>query len=284
MFFNSFEYLAFFALCLAVYWSLKHRAQNLFLLGASYFFYECWDWRFLSLILISTGVDFWAGKKIFEARAGQQHKRQKRYLYISLAVNLGILGFFKYFNFFAGEASSLFSAMGLPLDAPTLNIVLPVGISFYTFQTLSYTIDIYRGKLDPAEDFFDFALFVAFFPQLVAGPIERARNLLPQICGQRRIELDNIAEGGWLILIGLARKVIIADTAAVFVDKYFADPADRGRSRQLASACPGSGVPGRLVCRLGGSGLIFIIPCSLLIHQGGPSQRRLCHLQGLDGG
>ena len=235
MFFNSFEYLLFLPTVLAVYWLVSHRNQNILLLAASYFFYGCWDWRFLSLIIISTVVDFWAGRFIHAANAKGDTGFKRLGLLASVATNLSILGFFKYWDFFITEAYSLLESAGLSVSAPLLEVVLPVGISFYTFQTMSYTIDIYREKLEPTDRLLDFALFVAFFPQLVAGPIERARNLLPQISSERRFSFDQFSEGLWLILFGLIRKVVIADTAAGMVDMVFAGPADFG-SADLALA------------------------------------------------
>ncbi|MFC1754722.1 MBOAT family O-acyltransferase [Thermoproteota archaeon] len=189
------------------------------LLVASYIFYGAWNWKFLSLILISTILDYVCGLKIYESRG--LHKR-KLFLFFSIFGNLAILGFFKYFNFFAANLQLLFNRLGLPIEPRFLHIILPVGISFYTFQTMSYTIDIYRKQMEPTRKFFDFALFVAFFPQLVAGPIERAKRLLPQILSPRRFRLDYFYEGVFLILWGLYQKVFIADNLAKIVDPIFA--------------------------------------------------------------
>jgi D-alanyl-lipoteichoic acid acyltransferase DltB (MBOAT superfamily) len=178
MLFNSAIFFLFLAIVLPVYYALSRRAQNLWLLVASYVFYGYWDWRFLSLLAISTVVDYVCGLKIESA---PETRVRKRFLLLSVAANLGILGFFKYFNFFTGSAEALLDAFGLKPSFPLLQIVLPVGISFYTFQTMSYTIDIYRGKMRPTRDFLTFALYVSYFPQLVAGPIERASRLLPQL-------------------------------------------------------------------------------------------------------
>ncbi len=229
MAFNSLEFLIFFVLVYALYRTLRHKVQNRMLLVASYIFYGFWDWRFLGLIWLSTVVDYFCGLAIEKAQSSGSSggpgnvTRQKRFLAISIIVNLSILGFFKYFNFFSGSLSSLASSFGLELDYVTLNIVLPVGISFYTFQTLSYSIDIYRKQLKPTRDFLDFSLYVAFFPQLVAGPIERARRLLPQISKARTISDKQFYEGLWLILWGLFKKIFIADNLAMIVDSIFGD-------------------------------------------------------------
>jgi len=218
MLFNSFEFLAFFAIVFALYSFFNHHWQNRLLLFASYVFYGFWDWRFLSLIFVSTIVDYYCGIKIDESK--DQSKR-RLFLVISLIVNLGILGFFKYFNFFTGSLINLFQSFGIEFNFNTLHIVLPVGISFYTFQTLSYTIDIYKKKLKPTNHFLDFALFVAFFPQLVAGPIERAKNLLPQILNKRIFKWEQFRQGCFLILWGLYIKIFIADNLANIVDPIF---------------------------------------------------------------
>jgi len=226
MLFNSLDYAIFLPIVLFIYYTLKHKQQNLLLLLASYFFYGFWDVRFLSLIFISTFVDYFVGLWIY--RCDQTGKKQFRKLglLLSLSTNLGILGFFKYFDFFVKSADAMLSTFGLSTSLPVLNIILPVGISFYTFQTLSYTIDIYRGKLKPTKKIIDFALFVAFFPQLVAGPIERAAHLLPQIQKPRVVSQDFFYKGMYLIITGLVRKVVIADTAGAIVDTYFGNPGN----------------------------------------------------------
>ena len=180
MLFNSGEFFFFFIAVYLLYLILPHRGQNILLLLGSYFFYGYWDWRFLGLIFISTIVDYSAGLSIQSARDTGKDRIAKRWLILSIIVNLGILGFFKYFNYFADSFVSVVSLFGWQPSYITLKIILPVGISFYTFQTMSYTIDVYRGIMKPTRHFFDFALFVSFFPQLMAGPIERARRLLPQ--------------------------------------------------------------------------------------------------------
>jgi len=196
------------------------------LLLASYIFYGFWDVRFLSLIFISTFVDYGVGLWLQHCDQTGRKNIKKLGVIISLATNLGILGFFKYFDFFVTSADSLLSTFGLSTSLPVLNIILPVGISFYTFQTLSYTLDIYRGKLKPTKNLIDFALFVGFFPQLVAGPIERAAHLLPQIQKHRVVSQDFFYKGLYLIIVGLVRKVVIADTAGAIVDTYFANPGN----------------------------------------------------------
>jgi D-alanyl-lipoteichoic acid acyltransferase DltB (MBOAT superfamily) len=219
MLFNSLEFAAFFPLVYAVYRLLGHRGQNRLLLLASYVFYGSWDVRFLALIALSTAVDFLCGLRIHESR---DPRRRKLLLGVSLATNLGLLGAFKYFDFFAEGFLRLSAAFGLQVHAVTLDVVLPVGISFYTFQTLSYTIDVYRDRLEAEPDLLTFALFVAFFPQLVAGPIERARDLLPQLRQARTITREHVRSGLWLLLFGYFLKVFLADNLAPIVDRGFA--------------------------------------------------------------
>ncbi|MFH1768937.1 MAG: MBOAT family O-acyltransferase [Candidatus Omnitrophota bacterium] len=218
MLFNSLEFFIFLIIVFCLYFCSNLKWQNIILLFASYWFYGSWDWRFLSLIWVSTIIDYYFGIKIDQEDAPSI---KKRYLFFSIFCNLLILGFFKYFNFFAGNLKDILFNFGFKADWPTLNIILPVGISFYTFQTMSYTIDIYYGKIKPTKNLLNFALFVAFFPQLVAGPIERARNLLPQIERVRKIPLDQFYEGCYLILWGLFQKVFVADNLAKTVDCVF---------------------------------------------------------------
>ena len=219
MIFNSLEYFLFLPLVLGVYYALKPRAQNVWLLLASYFFYGWWDWRFLSLLWISTLVDYACGLAI------ARHPLRKRiWLILSLAANLGILGFFKYFNFFVDSAAVALAGLGFEPHLPVLRIILPVGISFYTFQTMSYTIDVYRGHVAATRNLLDFALYVAYFPQLVAGPIERATHLLKQIASPRAVTRPMLESGCFLILLGLFRKVAIADGVAPLVNGIFAEP------------------------------------------------------------
>jgi D-alanyl-lipoteichoic acid acyltransferase DltB (MBOAT superfamily) len=223
MLFNSSIFFAFYAAFFPLYW-LVHRNRRLrtsLVLVASYVFYGAWDWRFLSLIVASTVVDFYCGRAI---AASSDQKRRKRLLFVSLGVNLGALGFFKYYGFFVQSFIDFANALGWHPHPATLSIILPVGISFYTFQTLSYTIDIYRRELEPTDDFIAFAAFVAFFPQLVAGPIERARRLLPQIVATPKLDAALLRDGVMLILWGLFKKVLIADRIAVYVDTVYAEP------------------------------------------------------------
>jgi len=224
MLFNSFQFWAFFGLVFLVYRALPHRAQNRLLLVASYVFYGSWDWRFLGLIVISTLVDFRVGRLL--GKDGTSEARRKRLVILSVATNLGILGVFKYLGFFVDSFALLTQQMGLQANLPSLSIILPVGISFYTFQTMSYTLDIYRGELEPAEDLLDFALYVSFFPQLVAGPIERAKRLMPQVTLPRTVSRADVSEGLYFIIYGLFKKVVIADNMALIANNIFArDPA-----------------------------------------------------------
>lgn len=220
MIFNSFEYLVFFILVFALYWAItdKYKWQNLLLLISSYIFYGWWDWRFLSLIIFSSFVDYYVGLKLYGSIS--PIKRQ-RWLLVSLCSNLGLLAIFKYYNFFADSFADSMLILGWEVDDLTLNIILPVGISFYTFQTLSYTIDIYRRQFIPTKNMLSFFTYVAFFPQLVAGPIERASNLLPQIEGPRVFREKWFKEGLFQISIGLFRKIVIADNLGIYVDSVY---------------------------------------------------------------
>jgi len=221
MLFNTWEFAAFFALVFVIYHLAGLRIQNVILLVASYTFYAGWDWRFCGLLAVSTLVDFFVGRAMSGAPAG----RRRLLLILSLVTNLGILGFFKYFDFFVDSAASVLAGVGLEPNLPVLSIILPVGISFYTFQTLSYTIDVYRRRIEPTQDFLVFAVYVSYFPQLVAGPIERASHLLPQFSAARRVDAQALSSGALLILIGLARKVLIADGVAGHVEDIFSDPS-----------------------------------------------------------
>ncbi len=221
MLFNSLSFLVFMTVVLTVLPRLGHRRQNAFLLLASYVFYGWWDWRFLSLLWVSTLCDYVVGGRL---ALTDDPRLRKRLLAVSVTVNLGLLGAFKYFGFFADTLAAALGSVGLEPSPVTLRLVLPVGISFYTFQTLSYTIDIYRGRLEPTRNLLDFALFVAFFPQLVAGPIERARNLLPQMSTPRTVTRRHVETGLNLLLLGFVKKVVLADTMAPFVAQVFDDP------------------------------------------------------------
>ncbi len=223
MIFTELRFVSFFLVVFAVHWCLRgHRQRKLWLLACSYAFYAAWDWRFLSLILTSTVVDYAAGLGI--ARAATQ-RRRRGWLMVSLCSNLGLLGTFKYLGFLVDSAVDLLEMLGLHASRPSLSIILPVGISFYTFQTLSYTIDVYRGRIRPTRDFADLALFVAFFPQLVAGPIVRAAQFLPQLVSKRQI--GTIAWRGLLLLflVGYAKKACVADNVSQVVDAFYANPA-----------------------------------------------------------
>lgn len=221
MLFNSIDFAVFIPIVFALYWFVFNKnlkVQNGLIAVASYVFYGWWDWRFLSLILFSTLVDYAVGRRLGQT---DQLNRRKVLLWISIIVNLGFLGLFKYYNFFLDNFVTAFSFFGREIGASSLNIVLPVGISFYTFQTMSYTIDVYRRKLEPTKDFVAFTAFVSFFPQLVAGPIERATNLLPQFYHRREFDYHNAVNGMRQILLGLFKKMVIADNCAVFANDIF---------------------------------------------------------------
>jgi D-alanyl-lipoteichoic acid acyltransferase DltB (MBOAT superfamily) len=220
MLFNSTEYLIFLPLVFVLYWFVFTglRTQNFLLLVVSYVFYGWWDWRFLSLIAFSSVVDF----LVAQGMGSTDDKGRKNLLLgVSLVVNLGMLGFFKYCNFFIDSFIDLFGLFGIGLEARSLGVILPVGISFYTFQTLSYTIDVYRGDLKPARDWVSFFAYVSFFPQLVAGPIERATQLLPQFYQKRTFDYRQSLDGLGQICWGLFKKVVIADNCAPLVNDIF---------------------------------------------------------------
>jgi D-alanyl-lipoteichoic acid acyltransferase DltB (MBOAT superfamily) len=218
--FNSFIFLAFFAAFYPVHLLLQrfHRAQNYWLLAGGYVFYGYWDLRFLALLIGSTTADFFIGRAIGRT----ERPGARRWLLVaSLIVNLGVLGFFKYFNFFEANFVALLRSVGIAADPITLSIVLPVGVSFYTFQSIGYIIDVYRGHVAPIRRLDDYALFVAFFPQLMAGPIERAGHLIPQVMGPRRIEAAQVQAGLALLLLGYFKKVVVADHVAAIADAVF---------------------------------------------------------------
>lgn len=221
MLFNSIDFVVFLPIVFILYWLIpkeKIKLQNLLIVGASYFFYGWWDWRYLGLILLSTLVDYAVGVRLAST---ESRSSRKALLWISLLVNLGLLGFFKYYDFFLENFIASFSFFGAELNASSLNLILPVGISFYTFQTLSYTIDVYKGKLDPTHDFIAFSAFVSFFPQLVAGPIERATQLLPQFYQSRNFDYSKAVDGLRQILWGLFKKIVIADNCAELANLIF---------------------------------------------------------------
>ncbi len=223
MLFNSLDFAIFLPIVFALYWlipSKNLKVQNLLIVAASYTFYGWWDWRFLALILFSTLVDYIVGLNL---KKEKPKSFRLTLLWTSIAVNIGLLVFFKYFNFFLDNFAEAFTFFGGEIQTRSLNIILPVGISFYTFQTLSYTIDIYKRKLEPTTDFIAFAAFVSFFPQLVAGPIERASNLLPQILAPRKFVQSQAVDGLHLIIWGLFKKVVIADSCAVYVEEIFSN-------------------------------------------------------------
>lgn len=236
MLFNSLDFAIFLPVVFALYWFAMQRnlkLQNLLLVVSSYVFYGWWDWRFLSLILFSTLVDYSVGRALFK-----ENKKRNRLvlLWTSIVVNIGFLGFFKYYNFFLENFVTAFSFFGNEINANSLDIILPVGISFYTFQTLSYTIDVYKRKLEPTKDLIAFSAFVSFFPQLVAGPIERATNLLPQFYRRRTFEYTKAVDGLRQILWGLFKKVVIADNCAKYANYIFDNSSDLNGSTLVLGA------------------------------------------------
>jgi D-alanyl-lipoteichoic acid acyltransferase DltB (MBOAT superfamily) len=236
MTFNSAEFAVFLPAILIVYWVLRRHlvAQNVMLLVGSYLFYGWWDYRFLSLIAVSTIADYSIARRL---GVTNDERARKLLLIASAVVNLGILGFFKYYGFFVDSFEQLVSGLGFDVTAPTLRVVLPIGISFYTFQTMSYTFDVYRRRIDPECNLLTFGVYVAYFPQLVSGPIERAANLLPQIQRTReRPDLEKIWSGVWLILTGLFKKVVLADGVAAIVSSRFDDPSAHGGVSLLVGA------------------------------------------------
>jgi len=223
--FNSLQYALFLPVVFVIYWQLGRRAQNLLLLFASWLFYGLWDWRFLGLMWLTTVVDYLVGRYLADC---EDDRKRKRAFGLSIGLNLVVLGFFKYFNFFIGSMVDLLDTVGIQANEPTLQILLPVGISFYTFHGISYTFDVYRRDIEAARSPLDFAVFVAYFPQLVAGPIGRAHIQLPQFENERpRLRTDQVQSGLALILMGLFKKVVIADSIAPYVNEAFADPTNQ---------------------------------------------------------
>jgi D-alanyl-lipoteichoic acid acyltransferase DltB (MBOAT superfamily) len=223
MTFNSLQYFAFLPIVLLIYWQLPRRPQNALLLVASYVFYGAFDWRFLGLLWLSTLTDYTVGRLL---EVTEDPRRRKQIFAVSLCVNLGILGFFKYFDFFTSDGAHLLGHLGFHLAPPVLRILLPVGISFYTFHGMSYTFDVFRRDIEPTHSLLDFAVFVAFFPQLVAGPIGRAHLQLPQFSRDRtRPDWAQVRRAVFLILLGLFKKIAIADMLAPYVDNAFRNPA-----------------------------------------------------------
>jgi alginate O-acetyltransferase complex protein AlgI len=229
MLFNSFPFAVFLVIVLCIYYPLPHKAQNVFLFFASCFFYASWDWRFLFPLLFSTTIDYFCALRMQDiSESGEPHAGRKRYLYLSVITNIALLGFFKYFNFFSVSLQELLTRSGVHVNPWTLRIILPIGISFYTFQALSYTIDVYRGEFHPTRNFFDFLLAILYFPHLVAGPIQRAHSLLPQVMRPRVITRQKINEGMHLMFCGFFKKVFIADNLAPIANQVFSTPSPSG--------------------------------------------------------
>ena len=235
MVFNSLIFLVFFAVVYAAYRALPHRGQNWLLLVSSYVFYGWWDWRFAGLLAATSFFSWGSGLAIARCRERGNARGAWWTSFANIALNLGILGFFKYWNFFADSFATLFGHFGLGLEPRLLGIVLPVGISFYTFQALSYSIDVYRGQLEPTRDWVDFFAFVAFFPQLVAGPIERAGHLLPQMANPRTVTGEKVRTGAWLAVWGLFKKVVIADNLSAMVDSTYGAAGATGAMGLMAT-------------------------------------------------
>ena len=226
MLFNSFEFLLFLPIVFALYWFVFNKSlrwQNLLVLVGSYFFYGWWSWKFMGLLMLSTTLDYAYGFWV----ASPNRKKAKLFLWLSIINNLGILGVFKYYNFFATQFQQGFELLGLHTNPVLLQVALPIGISFYTFHGMSYVFDIYRGKQKPVSNFVDYAVFVSFFPLLVAGPIERASHLLPQVQVKRQFNYTQAVEGCRLILWGMFKKVVIADSLAGIVDEIFQNYQDK---------------------------------------------------------
>ncbi len=236
MLFNSIDFAVFLPIVFILYWFVLNRnlkVQNMLIVVASYVFYGWWDWRFLALIFFSTLIDYSVGRGL--SKQDNQVKR-RLLLWLSIFVNIGFLGFFKYYNFFLDNFITAFSFFGMSMTKSSLKIVLPVGISFYTFQTLSYTLDVYKRKLEPTKDFIAFSAFVSFFPQLVAGPIERATNLLPQFYKKRSFDYYAAVDGMRQILWGFFKKIVIADNSAEIANQIFNNSSDYSGSTLLIGA------------------------------------------------
>ncbi|MBL0340158.1 MAG: MBOAT family protein [Bacteroidetes bacterium] len=236
MLFNSLNFAIFLPIVFILYWFVtnkKLQTQNILLLAASYFFYSCWDWRFLFLLLFSTGLDYFTGLKMADA---SDKAKRKFWFWLSIIINLGFLGIFKYYNFFVGSFAEAMANFGWKVNYATLNIILPVGISFYTFHGLSYVIDIYNDRIKPVRNFIDYSVFVSFFPLLVAGPIERATHLLPQIQKPRIFNYGFAVQGLRQILWGLFKKMVIADNCAQYADMIFNDSGQYNSSTLVLGA------------------------------------------------
>jgi alginate O-acetyltransferase complex protein AlgI len=230
MLFNSLDFLIFFPIVVMLYFMIPHKYRWILLLAGSYYFYMCWKPEYIVLIILSTLIDYMSGWQIHRA-----HQKAKKvfFLCLSLLTNLGLLFSFKYLNFFSDSIRSIFEQFSVNMDIPMLNILLPVGISFYTFQTLSYTIDIYKGKIKPEKHFGIFAVYVSFFPQLVAGPIERAKNLLPQFAEKHNFDYKRVTDGLKLMLWGFFKKIVIADGVAAAVGLAFDNPGNKSGAVML---------------------------------------------------
>jgi len=233
MLYNSPQFLFFFLVVYSLYLVLRHKQQNAMLLVASYIFYGAWSWKYLFLIILSTLSTYWSGLQIQQT---SDARNKKVYLWLGIVFNLAMLFLFKYYNFFAENLAELFQRLGMDVSLPFLQLLLPVGISFYTFQGIAYVVDVYRGRIAAVRNVMDYALFKAFFPQLVAGPIERAENLLPQVLSPRRLSWPQIEEGLYLIFQGLFQKVFLADNLARFVNPVF------------SAGAPVNGIQSLLVC------------------------------------
>lgn len=236
MLFNSIHFAIFLPFVFLLYWFVLNKNlkfQNLLLLVSSYFFYACWDWRFLFLLVFSTFLDYFTGLKMVET---EKENHKKCWFWLSIIINIGFLGVFKYYNFFAHSFASAVANLGYRINLSTINIILPIGISFYTFHGLSYVIDIYKGRIKPERDFINYSLFVSFFPLLVAGPIERATHLLPQIQKKRIFNYEQAIDGMRQILWGLFKKIVIADQCAVYANLIFNNSAHQSGSTLVFGA------------------------------------------------
>ena len=236
MLFNSLKYLFFLPIVFILYWLLNNKKlqyQNLFLLIISYFFYSCWDWRFLFLLIFSTALDYYTGIKMYEAK---NIVNKRTWFWLSISINLGFLGVFKYYNFFANSFAEALSSAGFQTNFWTLQVILPIGISFYTFHGLSYVIDIYKDRIEPEKNIINYSLFVSYFPLLVAGPIERATHLLPQIKKKRIFNYTQVVDGLRQILWGLFKKIVIADNCAEYANLIFDNPDHYNGSSLLLGA------------------------------------------------
>lgn len=236
MLFNSLSFAIFLPIVFFIYWAINEKSlkyQNILLLLASYFFYACWDWRFLFLLVFSTLLDYYTGIRMKDAG---NEKNRKLWFWLSITINLGFLGFFKYYNFFADSLAESLLHIGYHINPWTLKIILPVGISFYTFHGLSYVIDIYKKRIEPERNFVDYSVFVSFFPLLVAGPIERATHLLPQIKKRRTFDTANAIDGLRQILWGLFKKIVIADQCALYANSIFNNYTDSSGSTLFVGA------------------------------------------------